>query len=534
MSDRLLRSEGRTLTEAQRQFFLLPGLPNPTRRSRSSGPKRVKKEPEFETEPIHNNWKSESEIKDFFFDCQDNMANGNQNQNQNQEQNPDQIQNQNERHRFYRPRLPDVLSMIPTFSGDSADSTLYEFISACKDAIKILPAEALPSLTQVVKTKLKGGALQLVRCQNAETMDDLFRVLHDIYFSPQSSMELSGELSQLKQNKNESVASYFSRACALQNQLLEKLKEELNIDEDLPAEREQEVERACGKYFTLGLRKDIFQLMREHDTLNEAGPQAIEIEHNLKSRADVTSRNETILCLLCGKGDHKIENCSLLTNKTQKENCQLCHGEDHTASECRNHYFCQLCNQKGHTATNCRSRGQPSTWNRNICQLCKKFGHIARNCRFASVRLTQPAQMMEPSRPDRRFQSRRSNNVRIVATAPRCTKCNARGHNESQCRRSANCYRCNQPGHFSRECRNPQVDYNQVRTNNNTRTYTNGNRLANRSNTSRYCTFCNRNGHLIADCLVRLTCEAIQRMNTGNGNPVSQSNGETNVQNTGM
>lgn len=528
MNTRLLRSEGKNLSEEQRHTLILPGLPNPTRRSRSNEPKR-RKQPEIEEEPIHNNWKSESEIKiEFFFDCTDNMANGNQNRDQQQNQN----QNDN---RYYRPRLPDVLSMIPIFSGDPADSTLYEFISACKDAIKILPEEARPALTQIVKTKLKGGALQLIRCQNAETMEDLFKILHDIYFSPQSSMELSGELSRLKQNKTESVASYFSRACALQNQLLEKLKEELDIDEDLPAGREQEIERACGKYFTLGLRKEIFQLMREHDTLNEAGPQAIEIEHNLKSRADISPRNESTSCLLCGKGDHKIENCLLLTNRNSTETCQLCQGRNHTASQCRNHYFCQICNQKGHTAPNCRTRTQQSSFNQNICQLCKKFGHVARNCRFASVRLTrqQPEHTRGPTRPERRTQDHRTNNVRTVTNTPRCANCNVQGHNESQCRRSATCYRCGRTGHFLRECRNPRVNYNDARINNNTRTYSNGNQLANRNNTSRYCTFCNRNGHLQADCLVKLTCEAIQRMNSGNSQASLPGEASTS-QNIGM
>lgn len=201
--------------------------------------------------------------------------------------------------------------------------------------------------------------------------------------------------------------------------------------------------------------------------MNEAGPQTIEIEQNFKSRADVTSRNESITCILCRKCDHKIDKCSFLTNRTSEETCQLCQGKNHTASPCRNHYFCQLCRQKGLAAPNCRSRGQPSSWNHNICQLCKEFGHAARNCRFASVRLSeiQPAHMMGPTRPERRIQSRRANNVQIVATTPRCAECNARGHNECQCHRSANCYRCGEPGYFLRECCNPQVNNNEIRTN---------------------------------------------------------------------
>lgn len=72
-----------------------------------------------------------------------------------------------------------------------------------------------------------------------------------------------------------------------------------------------------------------------------------------------------------------------------------------------------------------------------------------------------------------------------------------------------------------------------MRSNNNTRAYNNGSHLANRGNTSRYCIFCNRNGHLQADCLVRLTCEAIQRMNSGNGSQSLPSE-EATMQNTGM
>lgn len=490
MNRALLRSETKTLSKKEKDLLILPGLSPRKRRSKSASAIEIKSEENPTIRASHSESNLKVEIIDISSDSSNSVYSDTISDMPNQQQNPQNAPNAN-----MGPRVRDALEMIPVFSGGRDGASIFEFVAGCKDAKSILPENFERQLSQLIKTKLKSGALQLVRGHAYDNIDELIKVLQDIYASKRSSTEICGDLSRLVQGENEDVATYFNRACMIQYQLLDKLKEELNNANNLPPERTLEVEKACAKYFVLGLNKEIFPLMTEKETLNEAGPQAIEIEAMLKNRANLYLTINTT-CLLCNKSDHLLTNCPTLQS-TSNLVCQLCKGYNHTAENCNIFYLCQLCNSKGHSATTCPMVNKQ---NNEICQICKLVGHSAKNCVMSPIRVAQVNDTV-------------------------CSACNKMGHIAKNCRANRQCYTCGKNGHFSRDCRNKnQNNDNWNRNNNNRPNYPNQNARRNDNNNNNYqnrnmnnnrnnnnnrnqnnqmfCSFCDKDGHTIDRCFI--------------------------------
>lgn len=398
----------------------------------------------------------------------------------------------------YNVKLRHALEMVPLFSGDNDCTSFENFVAGCQDAQNMLPATAEKNLTILLRTKLRGSALQLLRGTSHETLKNFLKALQDIFSPKKTSTELCGELTRLNQNRDELVAHYFNRAKQLQNNLIEAHKVE--HDGIISPERKREWEQTCAKYFILGLNKDLFPLMKQTNSLDEAGPEAIELENVLKNRIKIHANNS---CSFCNSTNHNAEVCPLLTNLTKKENdvveCQLCKRKGHKASECKNCYFCQLCNEPGHTAIACR----PIT-PIDYCQLCKKTGHNTKNCHFATVNVTRPT---------------------II-----CRNCKKPGHIASQCLQNIECYACNKRGHYAKDCRSTPLCWI---------CKTKGHspidcKFRNKSNKPiKQCSYCNKFGHEIGTCFIKNNYDKFTKTAPGNsvGLPPREAHKEMTVQN---
>lgn len=400
-----------------------------------------------------------------------------------------------ENNRNYNIRLGDAIVMVPTFSGTDDDKTTFDdFIAGCNDAKNMLPEQAEAPLVQLIKTKLRGAALERVREKEAEinTIESLIKVLKEICLPKKSTMELCGDLAQTAQLPTENVAIYYNRIRKLFNNLINAYKSENNnnIDND----RKAEWEIACTKQFIKGLQEDIYQSIKERNSLDKAYSEAIELEAIVNTRRKLISNVLPNSCALCKQPGHLVDNCPKIVNVKQVNNncCQLCKQLGHNAKECKELYLCQICDQPGHTAVNCNSQKLTPPIH---CQLCKRTGHSALTCHFAKVNVVTP-----------------------TTSSITCNICHKQGHAANRCLANVKCHACNKMGHYARFCRNNNRKFcqNCKMNNHNTDECTinkrNIQRPAQTQNQQRICNYCNKTGHLIQNCFVKQTVEMIKNI----------------------
>lgn len=351
-------------------------------------------------------------------------------------------------------------------------------------------------LAQLIRSRLRDGALQVVRGSQPISVRDVLDLLKGIYAPRDSSIELYGHLAQLCQRPEENVASYFTRSKDLCYQIIEAKESEL--DTMISGDRKLEVEHVCGRAFVLGLKQKIFALMTEKRDLSKAGPEAIKIERQLAMqemlRSSSFEKEGSERCIVCDRTGHPMDSCPKL--RSQENRCQICDNEGHSAKTCRSKEpttFCQLCDQPGHLARQCRSsENQPKCGNcyrlghitrdcrvlagrDRRCQICGRLGHPAEQCRGSNRESCQICKRFGHSAVDCRYQAP----VRVAQLPPICRACSRAGHSEEQCRSFVVCQFCKQTGHIATAC--PQ--------------------LTDRSNTPpTQCQYCSKTGHTAERC----------------------------------
>lgn len=454
----------------------------------------------------------------------------------------------------HNPKMPnhlkvrDVLGMIPLFTGLGTDSTFREFSLACIDAKNALPGESEVNLTSLIRSRLRDGALETFRNRAPKTIDELIQCLK-VYAPPENSLILRTELTRLCQKPSETVAAYYSRTKTLENKIIELQKNENN--NRITEEEKKSIKTSVCQAFVIGLKHELFSLMKEKEDLDKAGPEAISLEDLLKTQRalrDVELGNEK--CVSCGEKGHEPRNCALLYAKSNSEKCQLCDRGGHSAKDCkpRNNNSnspekCQLCSEMGHSARDCIKNNH---FNRSIkCRICNRFGHETRDCRNNSSRdVCQICQGLGHRADECRHY------VSIhVAQSNTCQTCGLRNHTTSECRRNkpcpkcgklghlardcrtmGNCQLCKQPGHIARTC--PQISH-QIKIcqycSREGHTAETCYRLRPPTNTttSHYCSFCKSNGHSIETCRVRQA--AFTPVSQGNDPPLPSREGQQQV-----
>jgi hypothetical protein len=202
-------------------------------------------------------------------------------------------------------------------------------------------------------TQIKGNAKASCGNKIFENWEDLKCHLQNLYQDRKHYSQIFHELTELKQNTNESMTQFISRAENVQKRCLQAVTK-LN-SEGHPISIEKLIELLIVARFQYYSNSEISKVLR------------------LKK---FNSLNETITCAL---EEERVERMLFTKNNSHtKKVCQTCHKVGHTQAECyRNKRPVNIVNENEQMPQN-RSI-QPNTKFKQ-CNYCKKRGHTIDEC----------------------------------------------------------------------------------------------------------------------------------------------------------
>ena len=336
---------------------------------------------------------------------------------------------------------------------------MQQFLDYCTEALELIDSSLEGKFTLYLKSRLIGDARDATSGRKFETVDEFKQYLRDAFSSSKTVGQLSGELRNEFQRKNESVLTYANRLKSIVAQIHEANRVATNAAST--ASFKAYVDSTLIDCFRAGLRSEITPRLKPANAVHDIVKDAINVEKEILRNIQLTEREsfmskvnnkrliqvceleekykpKNILCSYCGiKGHAALECRSRIRDSQRKEACQICKRTNHTASQCYTLTKCQVCNRTGHTARECRNKPPSIT-----CQLCNKSGHTANYCRGSNSTITAE------QRPE------------LI-----CQKCGLIGHTYANCRvrgtMSANtntsnkpvCAYCKIAGHTIAECR---------------------------------------------------------------------------------
>lgn len=238
--------------------------------------------------------------------------------------------------------VKDTLSLIPVFDGYNIPLT--RFLEELDIAKGLLPATAEPILAQLVRSKLRGDALDSIRRDTFQTINDIKKHFKNIFSPNKTHAQLQAELGGTYQKEDEMVLTYSNRILEIGNKILQAYKHahEGEVGNDFIASNE-EMMIEC---FTNGLKEKIEERMEKKGSIKEAITKAIEIEKRLNTLADVR-RGEG--------GSQKKDSREKSSNQwiprdkqgQPRLQCQYCHKDGHTVHTCRQiHYNASYTGQR--------------------------------------------------------------------------------------------------------------------------------------------------------------------------------------------
>lgn len=390
--------------------------------------------------------------------------------------------------------LKYAVEAVPFFDGQNIPLTY--FIEGCEEAKSMLPEEAEPQFTKIIRTRIVGEARRTIQDQDFDSVAQLTKYLEQIYGPAKNIYQLQGELGCIYQKNAEDVITYANRVKLLGKRILEAHKNSGNIASSETVKAS--IEKDMCKCFIRGLKPEIEQRVKRDLDVQGTVADALRIERELREMTDLRQGNTS----------NKTSN----TNHP-RETCQICYKEGHLASNCRKLtqsynnsalgteiLTCQICKKRGHSADKCRLR-DPQTrrpinviQGRNIvCQLCSKPGHNAKSCRISNNQNNHD----KPS---------------VI-----CQWCDKPGHSANNCWKKQNeqqntgnrskivCHICNNFGHIAKECRS-KMGQDSAPVN------------------SVFCRYCKERGHLLENCELRIASNNRRKANNqGNSDGPSKS-----------
>jgi len=387
--------------------------------------------------------------------------------------------------------LKYAVEAVPFFDGQNIPLTY--FIEGCEEAKSMLPEEAEPQFTKIIRTRIVGEARRTIQDQDFDSVAQLTKYLEQIYGPSKNIYQLQGELGCIYQKNEEDIVTYANRVKILGKQILEAHK---NSGNTLPGQNiKASLEKDMCKCFIRGLKPEIEQRIKRDLDVQATVADALRIERELREMTDLRQGQSS-----SGKPSS--------TNRL-RETCQICYKEGHLASNCRklNQFsqqpynksalrteilICQICKKRGHSADKCRLRDPQNGRSVNIvresnivCQLCSKSGHVAKTCRENT-----------------------SDRVKLSVV---CQWCDKPGHSANNCWKKLNeqqnknhkpkvtCQVCNNLGHTAKECR---FKLEQKTTPKDTL----------------FCRYC-KEGHVLENCELRIASNNRRKFNNqGNSN----------------
>lgn len=219
-----------------------------------------------------------------------------------------------------------LIKLIPEFDG-SFDK-LTAFIDNVNSAHDLATPEQKPILMPFIRAALKGPAQNIVHSVNYTSWDNLKKKLISTYGEKKSFAQIQIELQNLKQYRDESVASFTQRIESKIQKLMSSLSFKNNGTLDTS---QQELLKEMGlTAFIHNSLPQYGQLLRIRNPQNivEASKLACDEEIALKFQRASLGYNtfnknnsnkfrnsqkvfitEKIRCTFCNREGHKIENC---------------------------------------------------------------------------------------------------------------------------------------------------------------------------------------------------------------------------------
>lgn len=375
--------------------------------------------------------------------------------------------------------LKYAVEAVPFFDGKNIPLTY--FIEGCEEAKAMLPAEAEPQFTKIIRTRIVGEARRTIQDQDFDSVAQLTKHLEQIYGPSKNIYQLQGELGCIYQKNEEDVVTYANRVKMLGKQILEAHK---NAGNALPGQNIKGLlEKDMCKCFIRGLKPEIEQRIARNLDVLATITDALRIERELREMTDLR------------QGQSNLANKVQSANRS-RETCQFCFKEGHLASNCRKLtqfsqqiynkpalgteiLICQICKKRGHSADRCRLRDPQARQSVNvvqgsniICQLCSKSGHNAKTCRINDTN--------------------KQNKSSII-----CQWCDKPGHSANNCWKKQNeqrntenrtkisCQICNNFGHVAKDCRSKIGQ-------------------AAGGENALFCRYCKGQGHFLENCELRI------------------------------
>ncbi|KAL7302818.1 hypothetical protein TKK_0004856 [Trichogramma kaykai] len=461
------------------------------------------------------------------------------------------------------PSFKDILQLVPNFSGRDKEEA-NKFIKGCRLADELLEQNQKADFLKFIKVKLSGVALECINPTALASIAALTEFVEKNFGTRKLFFECYGDLSKLKQGKNEGVLTFFSRLKDLQRVIEAAARRENKHNAAFEASLLDDLLTA----FKRGLRWEIKSQLTANN-LEEARDEAARIEREDGFDADIDAisayKSRRACCTICDSREHSTIDCDSLSSlhKSKTDKCSYCHSPDHYLTNCmkftidtKEKESCSHCGSTEHHVNNCmkfaqrdkesvKKEKEPEVITINhisapTCSICSNKGHTASACNeFLSIMKN----IMDNSNNNNNDDCNNEFEINAInlASSITCGYCARKGHPASTCNDLLNAMRGfasknNQTnnynnrgstngngynnnnykgGNSNRGYNNNRNGYNNYNRNNNP-----GNNSQNEGNDERRCYNCNRVGHLVRDC-------RMARRNQGNGQPrSSQGTGE--------
>lgn len=172
--------------------------------------------------------------------------------------------------------LKYAVEAVPFFDGKNIP--LNYFIEGCEEAKGMLPAEAEPQFTKILRTRIVGEARRTIRDIDFENVNQLTKYLKQIYGGSKNLYQLQGELGSVYQKNEEDVVTYANRVKLLGKQIREAYRMSGHAlgEQAITASLEKDM---C-KCFIRGLKSEIEQRVDRNLDVQGTVADALRIEES--------------------------------------------------------------------------------------------------------------------------------------------------------------------------------------------------------------------------------------------------------------
>ena len=272
-------------------------------------------------------------------------------------------------HNLSVPRLSfkDVLDSIPTFDGES--KSVLKFIRACKRAREMFPPHLEPTLTRLLRNKLRRQAYTAFEDDSFTNIKEFTERLKEIFGSSKTINEYRGELGNITKNKNEHIIDYISRVKDLHTAILEEEATSVGVQsESSPTNFEAET-LEC---FLAGLPPDFRTRLKLEGCSNLAlaYANAVKIEKEIEKDQNKFEDTRSV-----NKGTSQTYVKTIAAHKS--ETCEHCNRKGHKSDNCWSKYPDKRPNRTRSDENRDRNQANKS---RVSCDYCSKIGHTTTQC----------------------------------------------------------------------------------------------------------------------------------------------------------